>query len=356
MLNKVKDNFFVKKQFESMLKNNNNFVISGKYKMHFSSRFVYKNDKKTINYVNNVLLKDNMHWYANNKFKNIIKALLNIKPIKISDNNEGFKGSIIILKNNRCQKKDCIILDLFSQQLLTKYNKENDMKKKMKNYSYFKEYFNIPNVLKNDCFKKIVVEKLIESIPKKEWNQNDYVKIINDIFNSYEKYYEKIAIKKKRDFVNAEFYYNELSKDRVFLPLLKILKNKISNELFYENFPRVYQHGDLHLQNIILSKKDQIYYIDWDYSQNAMFYYDIFIGLFLESEYCNQKYFDLLINGDYDYFLEKIFNIWNCCFYKTKRVEYFYIALMEDVYFRTSSWDEISKSNLVNKYKKILKT
>ncbi|HHV39157.1 MAG TPA: phosphotransferase [Tepidimicrobium sp.] len=229
------------------------------------------------------------------------------------------------------------------------------MKKTMADYKFFKDYFTIPPIISYNYDKRIIIKEFISSKPKDEWKDNDYERIINSIFENYKSYYRSIKYKKELEDRSAKYYYTKLVEDDIFKELVYKLKSKISDDLFYSEFPLVYQHGDLHLQNIILGKNGKIYYIDWDYVVYAIFFYDFLNGKQLECDYTdNFKTLKNYLQGLYDSYYIKIFSLFGYDFKTDKRIEYIYIYILEDIYLRTLHWVDSSKRNLVKKYEQLL--
>lgn len=328
MFRKIKNYINSSTMYKKEIKNVEEYLITGNYIIYPNLRFFYKDDKKTIKYVNNVLVKNNIHWQIEKNFKNKIKIALNSKPLKIQNDKEAdFRGEIIIFKNNRVGIRDKIVIDIENKRVLTKYNNIKDMKKTIDDYNFFRDYFNIPSIVFYDYEEGITIEEFISSKPKNEWTGTDYKKVINDIFIIYENYYNSIKNNIVKT-INAKYYYNKLLEDNTLKDIAYKLKNKISQELFYKNFPFVYQHGDLHLQNVMLGNDDKVYYIDWDYVVHATLFYDFLNWIqweftFTQDLYILREY----LTGKYDLNFIKNLSIFGQRYYTNKRLDYIYIYI-----------------------------
>lgn len=91
---------------------------------------------------------------------------------------------------------------------------------------------------------------------------NKYRIIIDNIFENYRAYYEHLISRGATEVRNAEYYYKKLLEDDILIDIAITLKSKISDKLFYRDFSLLYQHGDLHLQNILLSSDGITSFID----------------------------------------------------------------------------------------------
>ena len=95
----------------------------------------------------------------------------------------------------------------------------------------------------------LTIEELIISKPKKEWNKNDYEKVVDCIFSNYKRYF--CCYKKtKHTKVNVYILLQDIRHDDILLPIAVQSKENIPKQLREIEFPLVQQHGDLWLYNI----------------------------------------------------------------------------------------------------------
>jgi|SRR5690625_3621714 len=83
----------------------------------------------------------------------------------------------------------------------------------------------------------------------------------------------------------------------------KLFLKYINNEVREMKLPMVKLHGDLWSSNILLKKgnSSKFYYIDWEYSNDYFFFYDLFWFMQNEAIYNgNFTFIKKYINGRYD--------------------------------------------------------
>ena len=149
--------------------------------------------------------------------------------------------------------------------MLTVYVEQQNLKKKVEDYRYFGEYFNIPE-LRNMTSIKTSVEELVSSKPKKYLNELDYSKVIETIFSSYEQYYKSSSKNNNYGSAKVSDMLTELKDDETLNDLVCQIEKEISKELITDDIPTINQHGDLWLYNTMLGENGKVYFIDWEHS------------------------------------------------------------------------------------------
>jgi len=93
-------------------------------------------------------------------------------------------------------------------------------------------------------------------------------------------------------------------------------------------FPKVKLHGDLWTANIIVDKQD-IWYIDWNESDDYLFFYDFFKMMWKEAYVHGEHgYLDTYLARDWDADFTKIFKLFNLNFETEHRLAYFYLFFL----------------------------
>lgn len=314
-----------------------NYLELGEYFLDPELKYIYRNDSDTIDFIETVIKKNNYNLSHKKDIKYKIKCALAPNKLIISNNfeKEDFRGSIYLLSNDISDEKDVKIFDIKTSKVLTVYVEQQNLKKKIEDYKYFGEYFNIPEIMEYDFDKKTSVEELVLSKPKNTWNELDYSKVIETTFSSYEQYYNSSYKNNNYGYAKLSDMLSELKEDETLNDLVCQIEKEISRELITDDIPTINQHGDLWLYNTMLGKNGKVYFIDWEHSGEYFLFYDLFWWMQNEALYNdNFSHLERYIMGEYDVHFKGVFEALNYNFNKRLRKDYVYIFILELLYKR----------------------
>lgn len=314
-----------------------NYLELGEYFLDPELKYIYRNDSDTIDFIETVIKKNNYNLSHKKDIKYKIKRVLAPNTLSILNNpeKEDFRGSIYLLSNDTSEEKDVKIFDIKTSKVLTVYVEQENLKKKIENYKYFGEYFNIPEIMEYDFDKKTSVEELVLSKTKNTWNELDYSKVIETIFSSYEKYYKSSSKNNNHGYAKVSDMLSKLKEDETLNNLVCQIEKEISKELITEDIPTINQHGDLWLYNTMLGKNRKVYFIDWEHSGEYFLFYDLFWWMQNEALYNdNFSHLERYLMGRYDVHFKEMFDALNYNFNERLRKDYVYIFILELLYKR----------------------
>ncbi len=337
----------------------------GTYILNENLKIIYRNDKDTIKFVKNVVLKNNRNLINGSakNIKTIIKRLIVPRKVKIkySEIKTGIKfdGTIYLPANTTGEEKDVKIFNFKTMEIVTIYTNSNGVKNKIDTYKFFKSYFKIPRILSYDINNQITIEELVISKPKNEWNKNDYKKVIDCIFTNYKHYILYCSEQKKYTKVDINKLLKEIQQDEILLPIAVKLEKNILKYVSKIEFPAVKQHGDLWLYNILLEQNSQTYscyFIDWEHAGEYVFFYDLFWWMQNEALYNNDySYIEKYVSGGYDHHFKDIFEGYGIKFNNKLRFCYFNIAILEIVNKRILDKEDSIKKTVIDLYMPLLR-
>ena len=314
-----------------------NYLELGEYFLDPELKYIYRNDSETIDFIETVIKENNYNLSHKKDIKYNIKRALAPNKLSISNNSEkeDFRGSIYLLSNDTSDEKDVKIFDIKTSKVLTVYVEIENLKKKIEDYKYFGEYFNIPEIMEYDFDKRTSVEELVLSKTKNTWNELDYSKVIETIFSSYEQYYKSSSKNNNYGSAKVSDMLSELKEDETLNDLVCQIEKEISKELITDDIPTINQHGDLWLYNTMLGENGKVYFIDWEHSGGYFLFYDLFWWMQNEALYNdNFSHLERYIMGEYDVHFKGVFDALNYKFNKRLREDYVYIFMLELLYKR----------------------
>lgn len=294
--------------------------------------------------------------YKNNKtrgyFVLLLKKLKYKKQFKVSEHNRAFKDfkGTIFYSTKSCNK----IFDLSSNKVLSIYLNKSDYKSFLDSHKYFKEHFPLPNILVNNVEERSIIEELILFQPNRLWLKEDYLYVIEDIFKRYITYAAACIDEGKYHVISLTDYIKiyDSTNDKY----ISEIRSKIPNKLLEMQLPTLRLHGDLWTTNILIQKSENssIYYIDWEFSQELLFFYDFFNLMWVEV-YNNNNYVFLenYIKGMYDHYFKAFFSIFNLKYEPKYRVEYFHVFFLQFYLVRLVNSRQKDKNKYYKKYKEL---
>jgi len=305
----LKRNINEKKEIRKIVSEKKDYLMSGNYV--FSNRgkqIASLRDEITLEFIENNakhLLRESTNKIDifKEQIRKIIDNLFRFKILNIYP--ALYQGSLIMITG----KKKVKIFDLKQNYILTFFDDWGEYLKAKEIYYNFKQFFKIPEAQYQDD-KLMMIEERINFVPYNMWESEQLNESFYNVTTNYNNYF--ISSYGKR----------ELSP----LPVKSLLKNidKVQNEklrirLHYlipkvnynDNWSRLPLHGDLNSHNVLLRDKTY-YYIDWEYSRDLIFFYDLINIMFVDAMTFN-NYFLLnnFAEGNYDEQLSNIFKIFD---------------------------------------------
>lgn len=338
------------------------YLKPGTYILDEKLKVIYRNEKDTIRFVENVILKNNYNLISATSIKKIIKRLIMPRKIEIKDleskTRKKFDGTIYLLSNTTDEEKDVKIFNFETMEVLTIYVDGDSLKKKIDTYEAFKSYFMIPQILSYDLDDRITIEELVISKPKNEWNKNDYEKVIDCIFTNYKYYYLDCSKHKKYTKVSVNKLLKEIQQERILSPIANKIEKNIPDHLMNMEFPAVKQHGDLWLYNILLKQNSETnlcYFIDWEHAGEYFLFYDLFWWMQNEAIYnSDYSYIEKYMSGGYDNHFKDLFEEYGIKFSETLRCYYFNIAILEIINKRILDKEDPTKRTAIDLFMPLL--
>ena len=328
------------------------YMSFGAYVFDDSIRYIFLDDSFT--YKKSTELFHNV--YKTNKIRGFLVFLLkNLKyknRLIISKQTQvfkDFKGTIYFPTRN-CKK----IFDLSSHKVLSLYSKKEEYTSIIDSYIYFKQHFPMPNILYTDEKQLFIIEQLILFQPNSLWVKEDYLYVIEDIFKRYITYAEACKENVKYCFISPTDYMKifEINDDKY----ISEIRSKIPKDLLSIHLPALRLHGDLWTTNILVQKSDRysIHYIDWEFSQDLLFFYDFFNLMWVEVyNHNNYLYIDNYVNGMYDHYFNELFLIYNLKYEPKFRMEYFHVFFLQFYLVRLINLQGKDKNKYFRQYRKL---
>lgn len=316
------------KQKKEVLKNFlqiSNYFTDGEYRYDDTLQFIYKNDQYNNNLVHG-LLKNNKSKLRENFKIRFFKKLFFSKKINISNSSDNkqlsISGTIFLVSNNG--ENEGKIFDFENNKIATCFVSLENLETKLKYYDKFKDYFQIPKIISTDKKNKIVIEELINFESEENWSIEDYKRLMDYIQKIYASYVLNIYNVGKYKFKNTLEIVKAVECINPNINLKGILD--ISNENLHKEYPYLDMHGDLWAGNILYvndNTGNSYYFIDWELSNEFIFFYDIF-WLMKDEAISNSNfyYIETYLAGGYDEFFEKYFRIFDLVFIHSDRFWY----------------------------------
>lgn len=320
-LNRCIYNYIYKKKTEKRkIKKNSINLYNGEYVYNNALNCVFLNNKITKQHVDVFINNDPFNVF-NIKNYLIKKALFN-ESIVIDDlQNEksDFIGTIYFFSKNNNDDK---IFDLNNNRVKLLYSDSSKCQKKIDTYNHFKEYFNLPKILKYDT--KSLIEELINF--KNAWTTADLVFIVEEIFSKYVDYFSRCG-KEDVDYLKPNLLLDKIHEDKYY----NFFRNNITEELLNLEFPTFKLHGDLRRNNILFEiGNKKVYLIDWEFTANYFMFYDVFFFMYHEARFNgNTKILLDYFAGTYDRYFFQISSVFNFKYDERKKSQYFNIFFLE---------------------------
>lgn len=328
------------------------YLESGTYYIDPELRYFYKDDCVTVKYMEKIFKQNNSYLRTQSKLVLFIKQKLSPRKINLLNkkNKADFKGTVYFLASGKEEIKDIKIFDLHNDQVLSIYAIQTNYCKAITNYNYFSNYFRIPKILSYNPIKLTYIEELVSSKIKSEWREKEYSLIINEVFKTYDNYYKSFERDKvETESVNSFLY--KMEQEPQMKKIVNLIKKELTSDLLNSQIPIIFQHGDLNLHNLMLDKKNNVYFIDWDTAAESFLFFDL-LNLFIDYKDENNEmiFLEKYISGKFDYEIENIFSNLNYTFKTNSHKQYIYVYILEKLYRLLSNNADYMKEYLCKNY------
>lgn len=203
--------------------------------------------------------------------KRLVKlALLPIRKLLVFKGTaERFEGDLIL----RTVNGDVKVFS-FSQGLVLNFMADKAKYQELKSiYDYYGRFFQTP-VIDQDDEKQCFTEKLIDHAPFEDLTDTQHDRLLQELLRSTEKH---IASLDKTTLKNLDVQafaerFNKCFQDYEH-PIISHFLDVTKSETVDPKVPLIPCHGDPQKNNVLLHGKD-VFFIDWEYAQEYVFYYD----------------------------------------------------------------------------------
>lgn len=336
MLRKIYNYLKRRSEMVSGFKKNARYFSQGKYIFNDTINILLKNDSFTKTRMNELL---QINYYYNSIYRLIawiFKRIFYRKGITVSNDHKrlkGFTGTVYLPVGSTKGYSDIRIFDFTNNKVLTILTNKNDYFKLIGNYDHFKEHFPIPSILWTNEEELLIMEELVIYQPINNWVEDDFSYVMRETFKRYHEYFNFCKTKGMYTFQTPFELFNSLPEDAQ----VDLIKKEINSELLELKAPFIKLHGDLWTSNILLIKvgeEKQLKYIDWEWSSDFLFFYDVFMMMWNEVVIRNNYlYIEKYVKGEYDDYFSGIFSIFNLDFQPQYRLDYlniFFINLYKE--------------------------
>jgi len=327
-LNTIKGYFNASKQSKKILKERKLYFRPGKYR--FSARhkkIYYLKNSNTEKFLSS--LEKGYDFKKEEKvlfrLKEAMRILfLGLFSVNLNHTLNEFNGQIGMITIRGSTK----IFDLEGKKVLTFFKENHEYQRIKIAYFNLSKYYNT-TFIEFDDEKLYYSEHLIDFKPLNVWGEKEKEIVFDSIYNANKLYfnecskvhYEKMSVSKK---INEWQTKENLKKT---IENYKLLLQEVNLEI-----PVLTLHGDIHLNNILLSE-NKVYFIDFEFSGEYFFFFDIF-GLICQEPFCNslsgeRSYLISYIHGEYDFKLQELFKILNFNYEPELKKEYFILCCLD---------------------------
>ncbi len=326
-INDVKLLLYYKKRLSGI----RHFLEPGVYIISCSKRTIFKKENDVVDYLTSTFKFTYETLFAKDKLLGSFFLILNRTIVK--NENSAFFGHFVVFSNKLKEEKqygDLKIFDIKRKRILTSFNTAESYHKRQSAAAHFNRFFLIPTLLCHNDIRLLTIEEMVDFIPPPNLLQKDYLTIAKNILNFYTAYFRKIYQPNTCEKVKpASFFeYQELHpKNKANI---EFIRSVIDESVLNTEIPVVYQHGDLSISNILLTKNKNCYIIDWEHTAHFSFLYDIMF--FWQNEAKHQNNHTPLVHyfqGGYDIQMRNIFRALDMEYDIQHRLTFYLIAVSE---------------------------
>ncbi|MCM3600542.1 hypothetical protein M3175_07355 [Robertmurraya korlensis] len=359
MLGKIHHYLIEKRKVVDAFYKCNHYLASGIYIFDDSVKYIVKLDPGIKEKASRILQKNEYKKRSTRWLVFILKQII-FKQAKFTlwndSSDKEFSGNVFLPVGSTNGYKDKKIFDLVNNKVLTVFFDRKEYQSTLNNYEYFKDYFPMPPIIFRDDKKFITIEELFYFHPVNDWKEEDLSLVMGDIFNHYLQYLNDCEIM-------GNYYYAKSTIDLIKeLPTseeILFIQNQIDSGLFETEFPTLKLHGDLWAANTLLIKdeKNQVLYIDWEFSKELIFFYDFFNMMWLDVYMKNRFFiFNEYVNGIYDQYFKSVFSLFNLTYDSKHRMDYFHLFFLYFYKERLVHFTESEKKAYFLQYKRLVET
>lgn len=355
MIWKVIDYIRRKKEIFKNFNANTKYMLSGTYVLDESIKYMTRDDEDTKTRAYKMLQTDYYPFFIRVIIYFLRRTLFRKKVI-IPEQDlylSEFSGNVLRPVRSSNGYSDSKIFDLKHNKVLSIFTDRKEYSTVVQTYDFFNRHFPMPNILWTNEDRLLIMEELVLFQPKNTWEEEDYEWVISDLFKRYYVYFNECKTK-------GNFTYKsptELLNPLIANSEIQFIGSTIHPELIDMKIPYLKLHGDMWTSNTLLLKaeKTQIKYIDWEYSKDFWFFYDLFNMMWLEYYVNNNfSYVKRYITGDYDEDFKKIFSLFHLHFQPEFKLDYLNLFFLNFFKERLVNLNEVDKKDSLNKYKGLL--
>jgi hypothetical protein len=334
---------------------NTKYMCAGIYVYDDSLKYITRNDSYTKNRALQIF--QNNYYQATIKFFiYLLRKTLFRKKVEIvepAEQKNEFFGSVYRPVRSSNGYTDSKIFDLSRNQVLSIFSNKQEYQSVLSIYQSFSKFFPMPAILQTDAEQLIIMEELVNFEQNHTWIEADYLFVMEDVFERNINYFKACVEKEIQSSSSPTDLISQIKMNAVIEPI----RNKINPELLDVKFPCVKLHGDLWTSNTLLVKegKSHICYIDWEYSREYIFFYDLFNMMWLEVYVNNNHlYIHKYANGDYDSYFKEIYHLFNLEFNDKLKMDYFMLYFLNLFKERIVHLGKVDQIDFINQFNRLL--
>jgi len=329
------------------------YMAAGTYIFDDSVKYITRMEPDIKRKASKILQKNEYKKRSTRLLIYLIKHTIFKKALSITHNDildQEFIGNVYLPVGSTNGYKDKKIFDLENNKILTVFSEQKHYQSVLTNFEYFKEYFPMPAILSTNEHKNLIIEDLIFFYPVNQWEEEDFLFLMGDVFDRYYHYFSDCKIKGSYSSTTTPALLEGLPECQE----VEFIRNQINPDLWEVDFPTLKLHGDLWVANTLLikGKKNQVKYIDWEFSSELFFFYDFFNMMWLDV-YMKERYFYInrYVKGEYDQQLKRLFSVFDLVFEPQYRMNYFHLFFLNFFKERLVHFAEGDKQAYFQQYK-----
>ena len=236
--------------------------------------------------------------------------------------NQLFAGQLLMMSQNR----DIKIFDFKKNRVLTKFpNKEKCMHIE-RAYDRLSPFFDFAITSFSDGYQ---MELLVDQGSPSDLNASKKNEMFCDLIRRYTAYFTK-ADKQSLSWVKPVDFFETLHKKAPSYMSARIQRLLMTSDFEQVSFPRIFLHGDLYNDNILLLHDGRVLLIDLECGAPYLFLFDVYNFIYAEAVKAHNAYFiEAYFNGAYDALLDALFSALGLMYHADKKQQYAALYLAE---------------------------
>lgn len=327
------------------------YLVEGRYSFNTSFDYIYlkddENKKRASSLLDNSdsVLSSKKNSNAVKTIKVMIGSLYSWRLHKRKNKTSNFSGTIFMLGGGGRNNK---IFDLENKKVLTQYKYDDDYNKAILLYKQFHSCFKMPKVLHVDSDESVIIEEFIDFKNFEDWSQTDFKIVINDLHTSVHSYVKEQKKNNEIAWKSINDLLQEVDRENLFA-FINELQLNIDQDLKDKKYPYLFLHGDMWTSNILIKKEDNsIRYIDFEYANYYIFFWDLFFIMWNEYiRYNTTYYLSEYISGSYDKLFRNLFTLFDLNYEEDKKMDYIHMFILE---FYQERWNNVDDDGLEQAY------